>query len=388
MTDRFEYVYEIPGSIYEEGAPVIIAGGRLLKDKESANMIVQMKMYNLSSQKIVAAKVKLNTKDVMGKIVDKDIEYQYLDLSASSGKEFGANKAIIVPSNIVRSFEISELAIIFETGEKWICENDMELLNNPEAITTKLKTSEVIKQYKMETTKFAQFVPAEVKDLWNCTCGFWNKGNVCTKCGTSKKAVFGSLDVKELAQRAQNRCQKEEQERKENIYQSAKKLYSSSSVTDIKESKRLFESIDNWKDSEEYRCECDKKISSLVYEANKRKKIAIIVISVISVVALIGIGVPIATNYMKKQQELQKLEEQERAENIKKYIVEEIADYDLEEAYELWQQVDPNIDKEYIRTIADTVKDALENGFDLEHLSVIEECDLYDELLEYIKFNK
>ena len=49
---------------------------------------------------------------------------------------------------------------------------------------------------------------------------------------------------------------------------------------------------------------------------------------------------------------------------------------------------DPNIDKEYIRTIADTVKDALENGFDLEHLSVIEECDLYDELLEYIKFNK
>lgn len=198
MKERFENLYKLPNNLYVENSPVIIVAGSLLKDTESSNLIIQLKYHSLSDKNIKALKIKLNVYDVTKQLLGEDIEYQYLDLSIFNGQDFGANKAIIVPNSVARSFSIKEFTVIYDNNEQWVSTIPLVQLFNSQSLSTELKDPEVVKQYRLSTNESANYVPKEMYGLWQCACGEWNKHSTCTKCRLSKKKIFVALDVEQL----------------------------------------------------------------------------------------------------------------------------------------------------------------------------------------------
>ena len=119
MAERFERLYKLPEKLYINDLPVIISAGALLKDRQTGSIVVQLKFHSVSENTIKAVKVSLSTFDVSGAETQGVRDYQYLDLNIHNGQEFGANKAIVIPSAVTRSFTISDIAVVFSDNRLW-----------------------------------------------------------------------------------------------------------------------------------------------------------------------------------------------------------------------------------------------------------------------------
>lgn len=212
MAERFQKLYSLPSNLYSTAAPVIISAGSLLKDTETGKMIVQIKYHCVSSKKIKALKVDIAAFDITGAELEGVTGYQYLDLSVHTGDEFGANKAIVLPDVVTRSFQISCLSVVFFDGE--VCDVDLPLseLSQPKTLLAELKNAELVKQYQIAVNDCAKYVPQEIEGLWMCSCGTWNSCEVCTNCFGKKKEVQSSLNIEWLKACADQRIAIEQTE--------------------------------------------------------------------------------------------------------------------------------------------------------------------------------
>lgn len=226
MAERFEQLYKLPEKLYTNDSPVIISAGALLKDRQTGSIVVQLKFHSVSENTIKAVKVSLSTFDVSGAEIQGVKDYQYLDLNIHNGQEFGANKAIVVPSAVTRSFAISDIAVVFSDNSLWKFGNTTELASLPASkyLSSVLCDAEIEKQYRIATTATATYVPSEMMSLWNCTCGEWNSSTRCTRCGSERQKVFSALNVDQLKSSAENRvaAEKAQQERQDRIEEEAR----------------------------------------------------------------------------------------------------------------------------------------------------------------------
>lgn len=119
MAERFEKLYEIRKRLFKSESPIIVEAGALLKDTVSEEFLIQLNFRSVSEKKIKAFKVFINVFDVFGNIKQKEVEYQYLDLSVSKGDCFGSKKAIILSDKSIRSFKIAGYTVVFEDDDIW-----------------------------------------------------------------------------------------------------------------------------------------------------------------------------------------------------------------------------------------------------------------------------
>ena len=218
MAERFEKVYSLPDNLYSEGSPVIISAGALLKDTETGKIIAQIKYQSISVTPIVALKVGISAYDVSGKEIDGVDEYQYLDLNIHNGQVFGSNKAILLPDGVTRSFSFNSIVVVLSNGMNYNVTLPMSTLPQATHLQSQLKNNELIKQYQLSVNKEAVYVPQENKELWSCSCGEWNSGGLCLKCGANKDVVFTAFDISTLTADMEQRlalekAKKERQER-------------------------------------------------------------------------------------------------------------------------------------------------------------------------------
>ena len=73
----------MPENLYASGAPVVSAAGALLNDNQTGKVIAQLKMRNISTKSIKAAKVCIRPLDTVGNALGAEVEYQYLDLAVN-----------------------------------------------------------------------------------------------------------------------------------------------------------------------------------------------------------------------------------------------------------------------------------------------------------------
>ena len=177
MAERFEKLYTLPKNLYSEGAPVIVKAGALLRDTETGSVIVQLKYHSVSTMQIKALKVAISAYDVTGEEVKGVKDYQYLDLNIRNGEEFGANKAIILPDAVTRSFALGKVTVVFADGASVDVFTPMQPLPESKHIQTALNSEELIKQYRLEINNEAVYVPQKCGALWCCSCGQWNFGS-------------------------------------------------------------------------------------------------------------------------------------------------------------------------------------------------------------------
>ena len=215
MGERFETLYKLDNNLYSEYAPIIVSACVLLKDTQTDNIITQIKFQSVSEEIIQAIKISINAFDISGKSISGVEEYQYLDLNIKNGEFFGQNKAIIMPNRVTRSISIAKIAVVLSNGKHYEIDcNNLKTIDTFEKLDTVLENPDIIKQYQIDISTNAIYVPQNINDkLWLCPCGQINSGDSCTLCHTHKDNVFNAYNITLLNEHLSARLEKEEEER-------------------------------------------------------------------------------------------------------------------------------------------------------------------------------
>ena len=217
MSERYSKLFSLPENLYAENAPVIVSAGNLLKDNQTAKVLVQLKIKKISAETIKAATVIIHALDTTGKTLDGDAEQEYLDLSVKQGEEFGQKAAVTLPNPSTRGFSVEVKQIVFTDNSTWEATGKAwEPLPTKKSLSSFLGDSELVKQYHIHLGGKCDTVPQEYKDLWLCACGEWNKGKKCYCCGKGKaEQIAFDLDALRIEKDARLEKEKTEREAKE-----------------------------------------------------------------------------------------------------------------------------------------------------------------------------
>ncbi len=199
MAERYSRLFSLPEDLYTPGAPLLIAAGALLKDNQTGQVLAQLKLRSISPKTITAVKLFVIGYDLSGEELCRE-EHQYLDLRIARDGLFGAKEAIPLPQSSVRSFTAQILAVYFADGSRYISKGDpWTSLPVQQDLNARLYDTELIRQYRIETSELSRFVPTATQDLWLCTCGEINHaGENCYRCGQTLERSTELLNVDTL----------------------------------------------------------------------------------------------------------------------------------------------------------------------------------------------
>lgn len=213
--ERFKRLFWLEDNLYVDAAPVIIEKGSLLLDKQTNTLLIQLKFHSLSVKKIKALTIRISTYYASGEKHPETVEYQYLDLLVEYGTRFGEKKAILLKDTVIRSFSIDSYSVVYEDKTVEEVKGALKPLPVSKELQEEWINLELQKQYRMETTEEAKYIPIRYQNLWRCTCGEWNLRDTCSVCQSEKEKIFGKLNVQNLTAAMDDRLKKEEEEREE-----------------------------------------------------------------------------------------------------------------------------------------------------------------------------
>ena len=165
---RYSTLYRLPGSLYEDGSPLLVSAGALLKDDQIGRVLVQLKFRSLSNKEIKAVIGSVTAYDVSGDVVDGVEGFQYLDLNVRRGEEFGDRRAIPMPNPVARSFDVCVDSVLFSDGTAWNASSTApwKVLPHILPLSEAIESPELLKQYVRDTSEKSRFAPFETADLW------------------------------------------------------------------------------------------------------------------------------------------------------------------------------------------------------------------------------
>lgn len=213
--ERFKRLFWLEDNLYTDAAPVIIEKGSLLLDKQTNTLLIQLKFHSLSVKKIKALTIRISTYYASGEKHPETVEYQYLDLLVEYGTRFGEKKAILLKDTVIRSFSIDSYSVVYEDKTVEEVKGALKPLPVSKELQEEWINLELQKQYRMETTEEAKYIPIRYQNLWRCTCGEWNLRDTCSVCQSEKEKIFGKLNVQNLTEAMDDRLKKEAEEREE-----------------------------------------------------------------------------------------------------------------------------------------------------------------------------
>ncbi len=215
MSKRFETLFALDKNLYAAGSPVIVSAGVLLRDTESNRLAAQLKFRNVTSKTIWALTVTLACVDTGGTPTAEDFTYQYQDLTADRGEEFGSKKAILIPNNNTRGFRITEITAVFSDGSTQTAAAALSPLPEMTLLDSALSDRQLVKQYRLATNESALYVPVSKQGLQLCPCGSWHTQPFCSLCGLSYTQAEAAYDLPTLTAEMNLRLDREEAEREE-----------------------------------------------------------------------------------------------------------------------------------------------------------------------------
>ena len=266
MSERYSKIYSLPENLYSQGSPVIIKAGTLLKDNESNWLIAQIKLQNISNKPIKYAKVELTLFDSVNRPIDAPFTFDYLDLCAHRGMDFGAKTPIKISKTTARSYTVRVVEVGYLDNTIWSAnENEWETIPSQAYAYSAIADETKAIGYKSLFGNGANFIAKEHKDLWCCACGEINHQgeDACYKCNAALYDLQ-NLDDNILET--------------EGTYVTAAKMANSNNASEVQKAKKMFESIADYKDSAGLMESCDAKLETLQAKKGKLK----IIISIIS----------------------------------------------------------------------------------------------------------
>lgn len=212
MSERYTKIYELPANLYTETSPVIIRAGALYIDNTTTKTVAQLKLLNISNQQIKAVRVAIVPLDTIGREIDEEIDYQYLDLNVIRNEEFGQRQLIRMNSSYARAFSISIKEVIFINNSIWESQGAVfEALPIQIKAQDQFSDEEIAKQYRIKYGEDAK-IGFEYKDLWICACGGINHNGEKNCCGCGRKDNEILNNEEQLKFESEERIKKEKEE--------------------------------------------------------------------------------------------------------------------------------------------------------------------------------
>lgn len=196
MSERYIRLFNLTENLYSMGAPVLIAAGALLKDNQTGGILAQLKLKNIGTKTIKAAKVALQPLDAMNRPLAGIVVHDYLDLSIQRGQEFGQKEPIRLPDATTRAYSVKVTEVGFSDNSIWTDDkSDWKPLEVQEPLAAFCKDSELEKQFRIEFGEAAKYLPRTDRDLWLCFCGAVNhkEETACHICGKDQHYDLAAL---------------------------------------------------------------------------------------------------------------------------------------------------------------------------------------------------
>lgn len=221
MVDRYKKKFALPGMLYADTAPVIIAGGALLEDSSTNKLLLQLKFKSISEKTIKSLRVKIipfsESKEKLS-----PLEYNYASLEAKRDSEFGQKSAIVMQDESAVSFDVIVLEVIFADDSRWDgTGTDWLKLSAMRKLEDALGDAEAANQYAIRYGNDCLYFPEEQRDLWYCACGAINRKGE-EKCHSCRR-VFSALKNVNFAALKSDSAQRVEVEKIEDEEEQAKK---------------------------------------------------------------------------------------------------------------------------------------------------------------------
>ena len=196
MAERYSRLFSLPEDLYTAGAPLVIAAGALLMDNQSGKVLAQLKMRSISDKVINSIKLLVTGTNRAGDVLCRE-EHVYEALNAARDSFFGQREAVLLSDANVRSFSVQLLNVSFSDGSRYIGGvEEWKSLPAQADLNQRLFDTELIRQYRLETSNLSRFVPLETQDLWLCACGEINrKGESCHRCDQTLEQCKKYLSV-------------------------------------------------------------------------------------------------------------------------------------------------------------------------------------------------
>ena len=214
MNERYSKLFSLPGTLYSPGAPVIISAGALSKDNQTGQVLIQLKLQNITPKTIKAVKVQLQTFDSAGRPLDPAIEYQYLDLNVDRDTCWGNQTPITAVNASARSFSPSVVEVIFSDRKVWTATGKgWDALPSPIPLQLHFKDLALTEQYRVQFGEKCSYFPVVHQDLWLCACGAINHIDEvkCHQCGLALQDLQ-SVNAEDLQQASKARIAAERQQ--------------------------------------------------------------------------------------------------------------------------------------------------------------------------------
>ena len=267
MNERYIRLFKCPAPQAQGDAPVLLAAGVLLGDKQTGNVLAQLKMQNISQKEIKVVYASLLCKDAMNTPLEESVDVKYMDLQVHSGDYFADRHPILIANTAVRSFSLQLTAVMFADGTTWKASGHTgyELLPDGNDYS-----SEQIGQLRYETGN-TEFCMSEMQYKANrrCCCGQWNLSTekYCVHCGADFEGLAPLLDPQQLMDHYNARIKAEEEERLRRQIERERKLAEEKRQRELRQKQET---------------------ERLAKEKSRRKKTAIILTSSLTIVAVLA----------------------------------------------------------------------------------------------------
>lgn len=212
--ERYQRIGELKQDEWILGAPLEIEKGALLYDTLSRQMILQLRLRNVSRRTIRAAQIAIARLDAQGNsIADQaDQAMMYQDLNSEPGSLFGDGKPILLGTAPTRQVKVRVQKAVFGDGSRWESEDSSEVSPGT-PLLAELWPKEALEQFDREITDKPHFqnaashkyLPVMEAAYWVCACAFPNPGSwdSCGRCGLQRDWLFQTADPARLTEKQQ-----------------------------------------------------------------------------------------------------------------------------------------------------------------------------------------
>ncbi len=193
MNFEFNTIAYTRARYYTKGSPVQFVLVELLRAKQTNEIAVTLTFKNISGKTLNSLKIKVVCKDENNNIVAQT-EFAYSDLNVHKGALFGMDDAVIMSNEAISNVEVMLVSANFE-GKEYSLEKYRRVALPP---LNALSEGTVAIVNNALNNKCAKYMPCNVQDGWQCTCGAFNynigEGKIaCLECFTNKKQLINIL---------------------------------------------------------------------------------------------------------------------------------------------------------------------------------------------------
>lgn len=211
MRKQFTRLQRLDHMFYAPEAPVLIAGGTLLREETSGNLLCQLKLRSLTEREIRCVQVAVQMLGEDGKALGKEIIHRYTELRLRQDEELGSKTAIVLPEPETKSFRARVTRVDFQDGRSWDGGSARwRKLPRQETLAEHFGDPELETQFQLRYGADCKYAMLETGPLWLCVCGAANDSaeKKCRVCRRNRSA-FRDLDPASLRRDSARRVEEE-----------------------------------------------------------------------------------------------------------------------------------------------------------------------------------